>query len=82
MENFIKSRVTQVSGMGIPWYLMLGVGALTLFVFVNITKKLRATKYKLPPQVPGLPIFGNTFQIPAVQQGPWAKKLAEAYGEM
>ncbi|KAK6072221.1 cytochrome p450 [Seiridium cupressi] len=38
--------------------------------------------YKLPPQVPGIPIFGNTFQIPAVQQGPWAKKLAAQYGEM
>ncbi|KAF9891620.1 hypothetical protein FE257_003631 [Aspergillus nanangensis] len=39
-------------------------------------------KYKLPPLVPGVPIFGNTFQIPALQQGPWAKKLAEKYGEM
>lgn len=40
------------------------------------------TKYKLPPQVPGVPVFGNTFQIPALQQGPWAKDLAEKYGEM
>ncbi|RMJ23696.1 Cytochrome P450 [Aspergillus sp. HF37] len=40
------------------------------------------TKYKLPPQVPGIPVFGNTFQIPALQQGPWAKDLAEKYGEM
>ncbi|KAK3326931.1 cytochrome P450 [Cercophora scortea] len=39
-------------------------------------------KYKLPPTVPGVPIFGNTFQIPALQQGPWAKELAEKYGEM
>lgn len=38
--------------------------------------------YKLPPTVPGIPVFGNTFQIPAVQQGPWAKRLAEKYGEM
>jgi hypothetical protein len=82
MENFIRSRHAQVSGTGIPWYLILGVGALTLFVFAHITKKLRATKYKLPPQVPGLPIFGNTFQVPATQQGPWAKKLAKTYGEM
>ncbi|KAK3312725.1 cytochrome P450 [Apodospora peruviana] len=42
----------------------------------------RKKGYKLPPQVPGVPIFGNTFQIPALQQGPWAKKLAEKYGEM
>jgi hypothetical protein len=39
-------------------------------------------KYKLPPQVPGILIFGNTFQIPEIQQGPWAKGLAEKYGEM
>jgi hypothetical protein len=40
------------------------------------------TKYKLPPRVPGVPVFGNTLQIPALQQGPWAKDLAEKYGEM
>ncbi|KAF2647056.1 cytochrome P450 [Lophiostoma macrostomum CBS 122681] len=39
-------------------------------------------KYKLPPQIPGLPIFGNSFQIPALQQGPWAKDLADKYGEI
>lgn len=38
--------------------------------------------YKLPPRVPGVPIFGNALQIPAVQQGPWAKALAEKHGEM
>ena len=43
---------------------------------------LKSKAYRLPPTVPGVPIFGNTFQIPAVQQGPWAKKLAEKYGEM
>lgn len=39
-------------------------------------------KYKLPPRVPGIPILGNAFQIPALQQGPWAKGLAKKYGEM
>ncbi|SPO07785.1 probable cytochrome P450 [Cephalotrichum gorgonifer] len=39
-------------------------------------------KYRLPPQVPGVPLFGNSFQIPALQQGPWAKDLAAKYGEM
>ncbi|KAB5563489.1 cytochrome P450 [Coniochaeta sp. 2T2.1] len=39
-------------------------------------------KYKLPPRVPGIPVFGNTFQILALQQGPWAKELAEKYGEI
>lgn len=39
-------------------------------------------KYKLPARVPGIPILGNSLQVPAVQQGPWAKDLAAKYGEM
>jgi len=39
-------------------------------------------KYKLPVSIPGIPIFGNSFQLPPLQQGPWAKKKAEEYGEM
>lgn len=42
----------------------------------------RKKRYKLPPVVPGVPVFGNSFQVPAKQQGPWAKQLAEKYGEM
>lgn len=37
-------------------------------------------KYKLPARVPGIPILGNSLQVPAVQQGPWAKDLAAKYG--
>ena len=40
------------------------------------------TRYKLPPCVPGVPLLGNSLQVPAVQQGPWAKDLADKYGEM
>ncbi|KAH7155956.1 cytochrome P450 [Dactylonectria macrodidyma] len=29
-----------------------------------IAVQLRQRRYKLPPQVPGVPIFGNTFQVP------------------
>lgn len=39
-------------------------------------------KYKLPVRIPGIPFFGNSFQLPPLQQGPWAKKMAEKYGEM
>lgn len=39
-------------------------------------------KYKLPPRVPGIPFFGNTFQIPRYNAGAWAKGLAAKYGEM
>ncbi|KAK5558115.1 hypothetical protein LTR46_003364 [Exophiala xenobiotica] len=64
-----------------PWWL-LGA-ALALFVSQQlIVGIIWNRKYKLPPRVPGIPFFGNTFQIPASQQGPWAKALAEKFGEM
>ncbi|EXJ93192.1 hypothetical protein A1O3_01749 [Capronia epimyces CBS 606.96] len=58
------------------------VAAVVLFYLSTILTKTRSPKYKLPPQVPGIPIFGNSFQVPATQQGPWAKELAGKYGEM
>lgn len=63
---------------------LLAVSIATLIIIGGwlLKSSLQRGKYRLPPQVPGLPIFGNTFQIPAVQQGPWAKDLAEKYGEM
>jgi hypothetical protein len=65
------------------WYLLLSLSALVVYVLAtSITNRTRAPIYNLPPLVPGVPLFGNTFQIPLVQQGPWAKKLAEKYGEM
>ncbi|KAK5320481.1 hypothetical protein LTR93_006693 [Exophiala xenobiotica] len=64
-----------------PWWL-LGA-ALALFVSQQlIVGIIWNRKYKLPPRVPGIPFFGNTFQIPASQQGSWAKALAEKFGEM
>ena len=39
-------------------------------------------KYKLPVRIPGLPIIGNTLQIPPLNQGLWGKAMAEKYGEM
>ncbi|PSK59461.1 3-hydroxyphenylacetate 6-hydroxylase [Elsinoe australis] len=59
------------------------VGLLLLASGIKLVQDARRkSKYKLPPRVPGVPIFGNSFQVPPKQQGPWAKKLAEQYGEM
>ena len=56
---------------------------LTIYVLQHVVLTARKSwKYKLPPMVPGIPFFGNSFQIPEKQQGPWAKQLAEKYGEM
>lgn len=63
-------------------YLIFAISIIALYVCATITKRLQSSKYKLPPLVPGVPIFGNSFQIPPSQQGRWGKKLAETYGEM
>jgi hypothetical protein len=62
--------------------LVVAVTAVVLFYLSTFLTKTNTTKYKLPPLVPGIPVFGNSFQVPPTQQGPWAKELAEKYGEM
>ena len=65
-------------------YLSSAVAAVAVYVLQYfVREKIRMSKYKLPPRIPGgLPLIGNTFQMPPTQQGPWAKELAEKYGEM
>lgn len=63
----------------------IALGALTALVIVYLIilyGSKNSSKYRLPPRVPGIPIFGNALQVPPSQQGPWAKELAEKYGEM
>jgi hypothetical protein len=44
---------------------------------------IKMRRYKRHPRIKGgVPFFGHIFQVPPVQQGPWAKDLAEKYGEM
>ena len=62
--------------------LYLSLFGLLVTVFASRLLSGKSSKYKLPPRVPGIPIFGNALQVPPVQQGPWAKGLAEKYGEM
>jgi hypothetical protein len=47
-----------------------------------VSSHLYNKKYKFPPRVPGLPIVGNTFQLPGNQQGQWGVQMARKYGEM
>jgi hypothetical protein len=64
--------------------------ATTIFfavVVLAIVQKIVSThlynkKYKFPPRIPGLPIVGNTFQLPLSQQGQWGIVQAKKYGEM
>ncbi|KAH7127211.1 cytochrome P450 [Dendryphion nanum] len=61
--------------------------ALLVAIFISVLAKWYLNeqwkrKYRLPPGPRGIPFFGNMFQMPPVHQGPWAKEMAEKYGEM
>ena len=44
-------------------------------------ERVKRRKYRFPPQVPGVPIFGNALQIPS-KSGSWALGHARELGEM
>ncbi|KAH6988427.1 cytochrome P450 [Ilyonectria destructans] len=46
------------------------------------TSFLHQSKYILPNPIPGVPFFGNSFQMPSEGQGPFATKLAKKTREM
>ena len=58
--------------------------AVVVLVIVQraVSNHLYNKKYKFPPKIPGLPIVGNTFQLPGNQQGQWGVQMARKYGEM
>ena len=60
--------------------------ALVLVVLGFLARKYQAyqfnKKYKLPPRIPGIPVFGNTLQLPPLKQGLWGVEMAKKYGEM
>lgn len=70
------------TGTGISWVTTIGVIAVVLIARKLWSDYVFNKTYKFPAKVPGVPFFGNTFQMPLGHQGPWAKKQAEKYGEM
>jgi hypothetical protein len=58
--------------------------AVVILVIVQraVSNHLYNKKYKFPPKIPGLPIVGNTFQLPGNQQGQWGVQMARKYSEM
>lgn len=80
----IRNMVDSAAEMVSQETLAASSAGLAIIIGLWLLQKIRrGKKHKLPPLVPGgVPLFGNAFQIPALQQGPWAKKLAEKYGEM
>lgn len=69
-------------GVSVEALVAFSAGLAVIIGYWLLRKIQHGKKYKLPPRVLGVPLFGNAFQIPALQQGPWAKGLAEKYGEM
>jgi hypothetical protein len=53
-----------------------------IFQYTRVPKDKNGVPYRLPPGPKGLPIVGNTFQIPAANSGPVLARLATKYGEM
>src|SRR2546423_11462377 len=54
---------------------------ITLYSFINNRDK-KGRKYVFPPGPKGLPIAGNSFQLPPFGASALTKKWAEQYGEM
>jgi len=63
-----------------PWLVLLVVVALVARLVVQ--KIAFNRKYRFPAEIPGVPFFGNAFQMPSVAQGPYLKKIAAEKGEM
>ena len=62
--------------------LLIALAAMVVLYLATLRGRKDSPKYRLPPLVPGIPVLGNALQVPPTQQGPWAKQLAEKYGEM
>ena len=62
------------------------IGFLIVLCIYHFLKRQRkdanGVAYKLPPGPKGLPIIGNTLQIPAKDQYPVLSELIHKYGEM
>lgn len=55
---------------------------IVLLLFHKYQRYQFQSKYNLPPRIPGIPIFGNTLQLPPLKQGLWGIEMARQYGEM
>ncbi|KAI8941340.1 hypothetical protein NX059_002565 [Plenodomus lindquistii] len=74
MENFTLTKTS--------WPTVIGLIIVGYISFLLIEDFLHLRKYRYPNLVPGLPLLGNTLQLPATDLGPYLQKLGEKYGEM
>jgi hypothetical protein len=74
-------HIVGLEGFSIAATLFFAVAVLVILQRI-VSNHLASKKYKFPPRIPGLPIVGNTFQLPGNQQGQWGVEQARKYGEM
>jgi len=69
--------------MALVGFPVLALGIIAAF-FLNyaISKHQFNKKYRYPNIVPGLPILGNSLQVPFPAAGMWGVETAKKYGEM
>lgn len=65
-----------------PWLSVIGLLIAGYVAFLLLGDYLHTKRYQYPNLVPGLPLVGNMFQMPATDHGPYLQKLAGKYGEM
>ncbi|KAH7215518.1 cytochrome P450 [Fusarium oxysporum] len=77
------------AGQGFPGFGQthhwIGLGLITCIVWlvsVHLYQNIKDAKYNYPDPVPGIPFFGNSFQMPSEGQGPYMTKLASKSGDM
>ncbi|KAF2117171.1 cytochrome P450 [Lophiotrema nucula] len=67
----------------LPSYAPTALLAVAILILAKLWARHQYNKkYRLPPGPKGVPYFGNMFQMPPFHQGPWAKSMADKYGEM
>lgn len=79
-DNLIISRQTDIT-MLFSW--AHASGLILLYVLFRMIQYVRfRIEYRLPPQVPGVPFFGNLFQMLRSDTPMYMKDLAHKYGEL
>lgn len=80
MTLSFSKMYSEMAALPKAWVVFTSLLILIIYLAEKSSRFYR--KYRFPNPVPGLPILGNTFQMPNDGQGPYMKQLDDKYGEM